>query len=291
MAGIIKEESMGDLWNLWFSELHKGTAGLTIKIKGVLFSGKSDFQRIDVLDTEEFGKVLVLYGSIMITERDEFIYHEMLSHVPLFVHPDPKEVLIIGGGDGGTLREVLRHPEVKRAAVVEIDRMVVDVCKRFFPEVSRGFDNPRGEVVFEDAAKFLVNNKNKYDLILCDSSDPVGPAEVLFQKNFYEMISESLSPDGIFVAQSESPIFHGRTIEKVYKNLKDIFPIVKMYLAHIPTYPSGTWSFAFCSKKYDPLAGFLQKKYDSLKLPTRYYNNKVHAASFMLPNFVRDLVE
>lgn len=291
MGEIIKEDFTKDLWNLWFSELHRKTVGLTIKVKNVLFSGKSDFQQIDVFDTEEFGKVLVLYGSVMITERDEFIYHEMLSHVPVFVHPAPKEVLIIGGGDGGTLREVLKHPEVKKAVVVEIDRMVVDVCKRFFPEVSCGFDSPRCEVVFEDAAKFLVDNRNRYDLILCDSSDPVGPAEVLFQKSFHEMINETLSPDGIFVAQSESPIFHRETIKRVYKNLKDVFPIVKMYLAHIPTYPSGTWSFAFCSKKYDPITGFLQKKYDDLRLSTRYYNSKVHAGSFMLPNFIQGLVE
>ena len=290
MEEIIREESMEGLWNLWFSELHKKRAGLTIKVRNILFSGKSDFQRIDVLDTEEFGKILVLYGSIMISDKDEFVYHEMISHVPLFVHPKPSEVLIIGGGDGGTLREVLKHQDVAKATVVEIDKMVVEISKKFFPEVSIGFSNPKCEVIFDDASKFVLNTKEKYDLIISDSSDPIGPAEVLFQKQFHEMISQALSPDGIFVAQSESPIFHKETIKKMYKNLKDIFPIVKMYLAYIPTYPSGSWSFAYCSKKYDPITDFLQKKYDDNRINTRYYNNKVHEGSFALPSFIQDLV-
>jgi spermidine synthase len=280
---------MEDLWNIWFSELHRKSAGLTVKIKDILFSGKSDFQRIEVFDTEVFGKVLVLYGSIMISERDEFIYHEMITHVPLNVHPAPESVLVVGGGDGGTVREVLKHKDVKKVKVVEIDRMVVEVCKRFFPEISGGFDDPKVEIVYNDGARFMAETGERFDVVIIDSSDPVGPAEVLFQRQFYENVYRKLKEDGIMVAQTESPFYDREAISKIYRSFKQIFPIVSMYIASIPTYPSGLWSFGFCSKRFHPIHDFRGTKVDCASL--RYYNPDVHVASFKLPNFIKELVE
>nr|VFJ48259.1 MAG: spermidine synthase [Candidatus Kentron sp. DK]VFJ69867.1 MAG: spermidine synthase [Candidatus Kentron sp. DK] len=288
MGEVVKSEFGPNLWNMWFTEFNKEGAGLTLKVSRVLYSAVSDFQRIDVIETEEFGKALVLYGSIMITDKDEFVYHEMISHVPLHVHPDPSRVLIIGGGDGGTLREVLKHQRVKCAKMVEIDPEVVAVSKRFFPKVASGFDDPRAEVIHDDGARFVANTKDKFTVVLSDSSDPVGPAQVLFQQNFYQDVFNVLDDDGIFVAQSESPAFHADNVRGIYKNLREVFPIVEMYLAHIPTYPGSLWSFAFCSKRYHPLEDF-RPGYGNIE-GLQYYNADVHRGAFALPNYVKALL-
>lgn len=287
MSDQIREDSMTDLWNVWYTEHHQNRVGLTVKVKRLLYSGESPFQRIDVLDTYEFGKMLVLYGSIMITEKDEFVYHEMMSHVPLFTHPNPKEVLVIGGGDGGTIREVMKHPEVERATLVEIDEMVVRKCQEYFPEVAVELSNPKVRLKFEDGAKYLHTTDEKYDVIMCDASDPIGPAEVLFQKKFHQAAYDCLNDDGIFVTQSESPFYHGRTLKKMYDNLKEIFPIVRVYWAYIPTYPSAIWSFTICSKTYDPVKDFDLKRYMAQMPKTNYYNEQIHQGTFMLPNFIK----
>jgi spermidine synthase len=278
---------MTDLWNVWFTELHQNRVGLTIKIKQLLYSGESPFQRIDILDTYEFGKMLVLYGSIMITEKDEFVYHEMLGHVPMFTHPAPKEVLVIGGGDGGTVREVLKHPQVERVTLVEIDEMVVRKSQEYFPEVAGKLSDPRARLLFEDGEKYLASTQEKFDIILCDASDPIGPAEVLFQKDFHQMAYDKLTEDGIFVTQSESPFFHQRTLRKMYENLNKIFPLVRVYWAYIPTYPSAIWSFTLCSKKYDPLQDFDEARYQKVSPVTKYYNEGIQRAAFVLPTFIR----
>jgi spermidine synthase len=284
MSEYVRAEAMDNLWNMWLTELNKHRAGLTLKVSRVLYSDFSNFQRIDVVDTEEYGKVLVLYGSIMITERDEFVYHEMISQPALNVHPNPKEVLIIGGGDGGTLRDTLRNPQVQRATMVEIDQQVVEVSKRFFPTVASQFDNPRARILFDDGAAFVANTKDKFDVVMSDASDPVGPAEVLFQTSFYQNIYNCLNDDGIFVAQSESPWYHADNVAKIYKNLRSVFPIVRMYVAHIPTYPSALWSFAFCSKTLDPLTDFKGVKVADAELT--YYNQALHSGCFALPSYV-----
>ena len=286
----IRESSMTDLWNVWFCELHRKRVGLNVKIKRFLYSGKSPFQEINILDTYEFGRMLVLYGSIMTTEADEFIYHEMISHVPLGAHPHPREVLIIGGGDGGTLREVLKHPTVERATLVEIDRMVVETCQEFLPTIGSAFGHPKARVLFEDGEKFLAQSQEKFDVILVDASDPVGPAEVLFQRPFHQNAFKALRDDGIFVTQSESPFFHQKTVRSLYRNLAQVFPVVRMYHAYIPTYPSGIWSFAFCSKKHDPFERHDPAAERWNALTTRYYNADVHRAAFALPNFMRELL-
>lgn len=287
---IIREESMADLWNVWYSELHQGRAGLTVKVKQVVYSGQSPFQRIDILDTYEFGKMLVLYGSIMITERDEYIYHEMISHIPLFTHPNPRKVLVIGGGDGGTVREVLKHPEVEQVTLVEIDEMVVEKCKEYFPDVACELTNPKTRILFQDGARFMEETDEKFDIILIDSPDPVGPAEVLFQKKFHQNVFDRLNDDGIMVAQSESPFYNQRTLRRMYENLSGIFPLAMIYWAYIPTYPSGIWSFTLCSKQYHPLQDFKREQYRALGIKTNYYNEGIHQAAFVLPNFVKNAI-
>nr|VFK32257.1 MAG: spermidine synthase [Candidatus Kentron sp. MB]VFK35231.1 MAG: spermidine synthase [Candidatus Kentron sp. MB]VFK77209.1 MAG: spermidine synthase [Candidatus Kentron sp. MB] len=289
MSELVRSDFGANLWNMWFTELNKEGAGLTLKVKRVIHSSVSDFQRIDVLETEEFGKALVLYGSIMITEKDEFTYHEMISHVPLSVHPAPSRVLIIGGGDGGALREALRHQPVQTVQVVEIDAQVVQVCKRFFPGMTTGFDNPRAQLIYDDGARFIANTREQFDLVISDSSDPLGPAEVLFKQSFYQNVHDRLAQDGIFVAQTESPLFHADNVRNIYKNLRAVFPIVKMYLAHIPTYPSALWSFAFCSKRYHPLRDFRPETADGIT-GLHYYNADIHHGAFALPNYVKALL-
>ncbi|MFH2048103.1 MAG: polyamine aminopropyltransferase [bacterium] len=287
----IKEEGMSDLWNVWYSELHEGHSGLTIKVDKIIESVESDFQRIDVLQTRDFGKMLVLYGSLMVCDNDNNAYNEMLAHVSLFTHPSPKKVLIIGGGDCGTLTEVLKHPEVESCTMCEIDKMVVEVSKKYFPNLTKGIDDPRAKLIFDDGKIFIETTNEKFDIILLDLSDPIGPAAELFQKEFHQKVYDCLNNDGIMIAQSESPFYNKETVKTLYKNFNEIFPIAKMYTCFMPIYPSTYWSFAFCRKKYDPIESFDQNRYDKLNLETKYYNDQIHRASFALPQFVKEIIE
>ena len=280
-----------DLWNLWYTELHNGTAGLSLKIKKVLYSGESKFQRIEVFDTYEYGKMLVLYGSIMFTERDEFVYHEMIAHVPLFVHPSPETVLVIGGGDGGTVREVLRHPEVKKVKMVEIDEQVVEISKKYFPQMSSGFSDKRLTLIFKDGAEFVKTDPGKYDVLIVDSADPVGPADVLFREEFFINTKKRLKENGIFIAQTESPFYHSDIVKNTYSILKGLYKNVFMYWAWIPAYPSAIWSFSFCSDSLHPLEDFKEERYRELSLETKYYNKGIHFGAFSLPNFAHKLIK
>ena len=288
---FVHEEGMQDLWNVWYSELHNGLSGLTVKVDRIIESHQSEFQRIDVVDSKDFGKMLVLYGSLMVCENDNNSYNEMLAHVPLFAHPDPRRVLIIGGGDCGCLTEVLKHPEVESCTMCEIDKMVVEIAQRHFPQLTAGIHDKRARLIFDDGKKFIEDRSEQYDIILLDLSDPVGPAAELFQKPFHREVYNSLADDGIMVAQSESPFYNAETVTQMYRNLRDVFPIVRMYTCFMPIYPSGYWSFAFCSKKYDPIENFDLKRYQKLQLTTQYYNNDVHTGAFALPQFVKNLLE
>jgi spermidine synthase len=286
----ISEEGMADLWNVWYSELHNGSSGLTLKINRVIESLESEFQRIDVIENDDFGKLLVLYGSLMVCDNDNNAYNEMIAHVPLFCHPDPKQVLIIGGGDCGALTEVLKHPEVERCTMCEIDRLVVETSKKHFPRLTSGLDDPRANLMIADGKKFIEDSTDKFDLIMLDLSDPIGPAADLFQKEFHQQVHDTLTDTGIMVAQTESPYYNKETVAAMYRNLREIFPVVRMYTCFMPIYPSGYWSFAFCSKGLDPIKDFSPTRFDRLKSPTRYYNPETHRASFALPQFVKELV-
>ncbi len=272
--------------DLWIQEVHQDTVGLSFRVEKTLFSGQSRFQRVDLVKTKDHGAMLLNDGIIMLSERDEFCYHEMIAHVPLFVHPRPKKVLIIGGGDGGTAREVLRHPDIERAVMVEIDEMVVAACREHMPLVSRALDDPRLELRIEDGVKYVANTDERFDIAIVDSTDPIGPAEPLFNAEFYEGIARVLSDDGIFVAQSESPFYDPHLQLPMLKNQRPFFARLHLYLFANLTYPGGLWSFSFASKKYDPITDFDGKRAEKAGLSLRYYNPGVHQAAFMLPNFV-----
>ncbi len=275
----------------WFRETYPNVqAQLGIKYKSVLHSEQSEFQKIDVLDTEHFGKMLLIDDLVMLTERDEFVYHEMIAHVPINVHPNPQRVLVIGAGDGGTLRELLRHPEVKHLDLVEIDKRVHDVSRQFFPQLSSAFDDERVTCFWEDGVKFLKESKDEYDIIIVDSTDPFGPGEGLFTTDFYTDCYNRLAGNGILVNQSESPQWTADYVRGIYSKLSSIFPIFTFYQAFIPTYPSGHWLFGFASKSLDPIEDQKPSRWLEKGISTKYYNTDVHRGAFALPNFVRDLM-
>ena len=287
----IREDSMENLWNLWLTELHQGKSGLTFKIARILEATETEYQRIEIVETEEFGKALVLYGSLMVAERDTGAYNEMIAHVPLFVHASPRDVLVIGGGDGGCVTNVLMHADVTRCTLCEIDEKVIEVSRRHFPRLTKGLDDPRCRIMISDGKKFIETTDEKFDVVILDLSDPIGPAAELFQKSFHQTVFDRLRDDGIMVAQSESPLFNPKTVSAMYANLKSIFPIVRMYTCLMPIYPSCFWSFAFCSKKYHPLDDFDDARYRAADLDAcTYYNKDVHFGSFALPEYVKRLV-
>jgi spermidine synthase len=268
----------------WFEEQLELDEGRVIKIgySELLESHRSKFQKIDIYDTLSFGKMLVHDDVIMLTEFDESHYHEMIVHPALTVHPKPERILVIGGGDGGTLREVLKHKDVHTAHLCEIDGDVIELCKKHFPNLSCSFKDARTQVFLEDGAEFVKKHKNYYNVIIVDSSDPIGPAEVLFQENFYRNMYDALTDDGIVVTQSESFLYHKKIIGNIASFNKKIFPLYSYYYTMVPTYPSGVIGFSFCSKKYEPIAGFNPERADALK-DLKYYNQEIHKAAFVLP--------
>ncbi|OEF96738.1 polyamine aminopropyltransferase [Desulfuribacillus alkaliarsenatis] len=273
---------------LWYTEKQTPNIGITCKITDVLHSEQSDFQKIDIIETNQFGTMLVLDGMVMTTDKDEFVYHEMISHVAMNTHPNPKKVLVVGGGDGGAIREIIKYPTVEKAVLAEIDGRVIELSKQYLPEIAAGLSDPRVDVRVIDGIKHVEENKGEYDIILVDSTEPIGPAEGLFAKTFYQSIYEALKDDGILVAQTESPFFNDDLITRVFKDIKSLFPITRLYLAHIPTYPSGVWSFTMGSKKYNPLeVPETQLKETS----TKYYTPAIHKSVFALPKFVQDLLK
>jgi len=273
---------------LWYTEKQTENHGITTKINRTLHTEQTPYQRLDVIETKQFGNMLVLDGMVMTTDVDEFAYHEMIVHVALNTHPNPRHVLVVGGGDGGAIREILKHPSVEKATLVEIDGAVIEASKRFFPAIAGKLDDPRVDVRIEDGIKHIAESRNCYDVILVDSTDPVGPAVGLFEKGFYQGIFEALREDGLFVAQTESPWFNADLIRRVFRDVKSLFPITRLYLASIPTYPSGLWSFTLGSKRYDPL------DVDEARIravDTKYYTPALHRAAFSLPKFVADLTQ
>lgn len=277
----------------WFTEQHTENVRFSVKVDRQLLSKQSDFQRIDVFQSPEFGKFFSLDGYIMITEKDEFIYHDMIVHVPMSVNPDIKRVLVIGAGDGGTIRELCRYTTIEHIDMVEIDEEVVTVCRQFFPSTACSFDDPRVKLHFEDGLKFVRSKKNEYDLILVDSTDPVGPGEGLFTREFYGNCYNALSESGILVNQHESPYysFNAVAMQRAHRRIREKFPIARVYQAHIPTYPSGYWLFGFASKKFDPIQDLDAVKWNELNLKTKYYNTELHVGCFALPNYVKELLK
>lgn len=277
---------------LWFSEQHTPHVKLSIRVNRQLFSGQSDFQRIDVFESKEFGRFLTLDGYMMLTEKDEFIYHEMITHVPLAVHPCIKKVLVIGAGDGGVIRELTRYTGIEQIDMVEIDPLVVEVCRKYLPQTSCRLDDPRVNIYYEDGLRFIRSRENEYDLIIVDSTDPFGPGEGLFTKEFYGNCYKTLKDDGIMVNQHESPFYadDATACQRAHKRIVESFPISRVYQAHIPTYPSGHWLFGFASKRYHPVHDLNAVGWNLLGISTRYYTPRVHAGAFALPAYVEELL-
>lgn len=278
--------------DLWFSEYHSKTVKLSIKVTKQLFSGDSGIQRIDVFDSEEFGRFFTLDGFMMLTERDEFIYHDMIVHVPMATNPDIKNVLLVGAGDGGAVRELCRYDGITKIDMVEIDELVVKVCKEYLPQTACSFDDPRLNIYYQDGLKFVRSRENEYDLIIVDSTDPLGPGEGLFKKEFYGNCYNALTQAGIMVNQHESPFYKNdaAAMQRAHKRIVESFPISRVYQAHIPTYPSGHWLFGFASKKIHPINDFQPERWNQLGLKTRYYNTNLHKGAFALPNYVEELL-
>lgn len=279
--------------DLWFSEMHTDNIKLSIRIDKQLYSAQSDFQRIDVFESYDLGKVLVLDGFLMFTEKDEFIYHEMMVHVPMAVHPDVKNVLVIGAGDGGVIRELSGYKNIERIDLVEIDPMVVEVCKKYIPQTSCCLEDPRVHIYYEDGLRYTRRKVDYYDLIIVDSTDPFGPGESLFTKEFYGNSYKALKEDGIMVNQHESPFYPQDALacKRAHKRIVESFPITRIYQAHIPTYPSGHWLFGFASKKYHPLKDLDENRWNERKLETKYYTTKLHRGAFYLPKYVEEIMK
>ncbi|MDD3023249.1 MAG: polyamine aminopropyltransferase [Syntrophomonadaceae bacterium] len=272
--------------DIWVTELQTPALKLSCKVKAILRSEKTEYQELCVVATEEFGNMLILDGAIQTTEIDEFVYHEMITQVALNSHPNPQNVLIIGGGDGGTLREVIKHPAVAQATLVEIDERVVIASRDFFPALSCSFDQAKAEVVIADGIEYVKKHRNHFDIVVVDSTDPIGPAVQLFATSFYKSVYDALKDDGMLVVQSESPFMNKDIINMAYGGIKQVFPLTKLFLASVPTYPSGLWSFTVGSKVHDP-----EDIKNTAQLDCKYYSPQVHKAAFVLPNFVKKIIE
>lgn len=277
----------------WFSEHHTPHVKFSIRVDRQLYSGKSEFQRIDVFDSPEFGRFLTLDGYMMLTEKDEFIYHEMIAHVPMAVHPRVKKVLVIGAGDGGVIRELTQYADLDHIDMVEIDPLVVEVCKRYLPKTACRLDDPRVNIHYEDGLKYIRSREDEYDLIIVDSTDPFGPGEGLFTREFYGNCYKALKEDGILINQHESPFYpeDAAACQRAHKNIVESFPISKVYQAHIPTYPSGHWLFGFASKKYHPLKDLNETRWTLREIPCRYYTTTLHKGAFYIPAYVEELLK
>jgi len=276
----------------WFTEKHSDTINFSILVTKTLYSSQTKFQKLEVFENPELGKFFTLDDYVMITEKDEFIYHDMIVHVPMAVHPKAENILVIGAGDGGTVRELCRYQGVKHIDMVEIDEEVVTVCKQYFPNSTSGLYDPRVSLFFMDGLAFVRERKNTYDLIIVDSTDPFSVGEGLFTRSFYKDCFEALKEDGILVNQHESPFYahYQKNMLRAHQRIKETFPIAEVYQAFIPTYASGHWLFGFASKKYDPIKDADFKRWNALGLKTKYYNPQLHVGSFALPNYVKTLL-
>ena len=277
---------------LWFSENHTPDVKLSLRVNRQLYSKTSDYQRIDVFETPEFGRVLSLDGNIMLTERDEFIYDEMITHVPMAVHPGIKMVLVIGAGDGGVVRELTRYSTIEQIDLVEMDEQVVAVCRQYLPNNACRLDDPRVHIYYENGLKFIRHCENQYDLIIVDSPDPYGPSEGLFTREFYGNCYKALRPDGIMVNQQGSPFYaeDAEAMQRSHMRIASTFPISRVYQAHIPTYAAGYWLFGFASKKYHPGDDLDTARWNALKFRTRYYTTRLHVGAFCLPAFLEEML-
>jgi spermidine synthase len=276
----------------WFTEAFEQRTAFSVRYTGKIYEKVSAFQKIEIFDTEAMGRVLILGGCFMVTEKDAFIYHEMLVHPAMAAPSEPRTALVIGGGDGGAVTELVKYQSLESITLCEIDPLVIDSCREHFPEISAGLEDPRVRIVCEDGAAFVRGFREEFDVVLVDSTDPVGPGAALFDSSFYVSVKASLKKSGTAVFQTESPLFMEEVFSHAIQDLKAVFGrnSVRPYLATVPCYPGGLWSFAYCSAGSDPAAGAAIKLAPQLGESLRYYNADIHSAAFALPECVRKLV-
>lgn len=271
----------------WYDEVFRNRVRFGLRINSVLYSGQSEHQKIEVLDTVQFGRVLVLDGVFMTSEADEHFYHEMLAHPAMTTAPAIRRVLLIGGGDGGTIREVLRHPEVERLTVVEIDGQVVEVSRRLLSTIGTAWEDPRLELIIDDGIAYARDaDVEPYDVILLDGCDPVGPSEGLFNASFYRGCARLLRPDGVFALQSETPVLLEDVFLEIVRTLQDIFVTARPYFGTVPLYSAGMWTWTYATHTVDPLA-IIDHRAARIETFTKYYNREIHLAAFAIPNNLR----
>ncbi|MBF0606868.1 MAG: polyamine aminopropyltransferase [Candidatus Magnetobacterium sp. LHC-1] len=256
----------------------------TYDVEGILYKGKSKYQEIMVIENPFFGRMLLLDNIVQITQRDEFFYHEMLTHVGMYAHPNPSRVVVIGGGDGGIVREVLKHKGVEKVYFVEIDEMVISVSKKYFPDVAVAVDDPRVEIKTMDGAEFIKGISN-IDMVIVDSTDIIGFARTLFTKEFFQAVSDCMGREGIFVTHTESLHLHKDIVIEMQEELRGVFPVVDLYTAAIVTYPGNWWAFAVGSKELNPRQ--CRRPFD---IDTKYYDQEIHTQAFLTPGFYKKLL-
>lgn len=279
---------------LYFEESLHAYYGQKFDIEKILFESKTKHQHLIIFENKYFGRVMALDGIVQTTQKDEFIYHEMLTHVPLFTHADPKKVLIVGGGDGGILREVAKHDSINQITMVEIDDTVVELSKAYFPDHSAGtFDDPRLLLLIDDAYHFITQCQTQFDVIIADTTDPMGPGEVLFSESFYAHCHRCLTDNGILVTQNGVCFFQKDEMKQTAQRFRGIFDEIKFYSAAIPTYIGGNMVFGWGRKNKltSPSTEILKTRIDTANINTQYYNLAVHQACFALPNYVMDVFE
>jgi spermidine synthase len=276
--------------DLYLTEQQTDNQRLSVRVTKALHHEKTDFQDLVIVETAQWGRLLALDGFFQTNDIDEFVYHEMGAHVPLFTHPNPKRVLVIGGGDGGMVREVVKHSGVEHVDLVEIDGRVIETSKQYFPNISVALTgNPKVHVHVADGIKWVQDREAEYDVIIIDSSEPVGPGEGLFTPEFYANVFKCLTGDGLMVAQTESPWTNAHVIKRAYSGISKAFPITRLYTCAVPTYPTGLWSFTLGSKVYDPIDAKVHDRFGDM--PTKYYTPNLHLAALQLPRFVQAITE
>jgi len=274
----------------WYKETLYKEISQSFKVERIIHREKTELQDLVIFENERMGRVLALDGVIQTTEGDEFFYHEMMSHVPLIAHGNARRALIVGGGDGGLLEEVLKHKALERVVMVEIDRSVIELSKKYLPSIpGRAFEDPRAEIVIADGAKYVADTAERFDCIMVDSTDPMGPGEVLFGAAFYAGCKRCMRPGGIMVTQNGVPFFQPDELSTTWGRLKPIFPDVGFYAVPVPTYYGGFMTLAWASleprHRRTPLPE-LERRFAQAALATRYYNPGIHEASFRLPNYM-----
>lgn len=276
----------------WFSEYHTENVRFSLKVDKQVYSEETEYFRIDVFDSYEYGRVLAIDGYIVAAEKDMFIYHEMLSHVPMAVHPNPRNILVFGAGDGGVIGELLKYPEVEHIDVVEVNEGVTEVCRKYFHGTAKALDNPKVTIHSGNALRYVRHVEEFYDVIVVDSAGTYGPGESLLSREFYGSCFKALKPDGIMVNQHQSPFYPDdrRETIKAHKRIFESFPISRVYQAHIPSYPAGFWLFGFASKKYHPVTDMCENRWKERGLKTEYYNTNLHKGCFALPEYVEAML-